>query len=150
MLKYAVEPFSKIIDEARPLLEAHWLEIGLDRDIIPLDIDYEKYLQLNANANLIIVTARQEGVLVGYIAAILSSHLHYHSTLFATLDVFYLKPEFRKGLNGVNLFLEMQRALKWRDVRKVIGQTKLGDKDISAVYRYLGWKPIETLFAKVL
>ena len=150
MLKYAVEPFSKIIDEARPILEAHWLEIGLDRDIIPLDVDYEKYCQLHENHKIIIVTARNEGALVGYIAAIISSHLHYRSTLFATLDVFYLKPEFRRGMNGLNLFLEMERALKWRDVRKVIGQTKLEGKDVSAVYRYLGWKPIETLFAKVL
>lgn len=150
MLGYCVEEYSEVRERLKPLMERHWLEIGHDRELIPLDVDHEKYAVLAEAGALALVCAWDQGRLVGYIAAINGTHLHYASTLFAEIDVFWLDPAYRKGLNGLRLFTELEAELKRRGVKKVLGQTKLGDKDVSALFKYLGWSPVEILFAKVI
>lgn len=151
MLTYKVERYSDIAAEMVPLWVRHWKEVARDQETIKLDVDHSRYLQLCEAGALVIVTARAAGVLVGYIAAILSTHLHYTSTLHAGLDVFWLDPQYRNALNGVRLFTTIESELKLRGVKKVIGQTKLsGALDVSEMFKYLGWTPIETLFAKAL
>jgi hypothetical protein len=99
---------------------------------------------------LAIVTARQEGRLVGYVAAIINTHLHYASTKFGTLDVFWLAPDVRKSVNGVGLFTAIEEELKRRGVVKMIGQTKLGPHDVGLIFEFLGWTETERLFTKAV
>lgn len=151
MLTYHVEDFRELFEKLEPLLERHWREIALDQERVPLAVDYARYRQFAASGHLAMIGAWDSGKLVGYIAAIVSTHLHYASTLFAAIDVFWLDPAYRAGLNGLRLFTELEAELKRRGVVKMIGQTKLAaDKDVSKLYEYLGWSPVETLFAKVI
>lgn len=150
MLTYAVEQYGVLSEEIKPMLHRHWLEIAVDQDAIKLDVDSERYAHLSACGSLVLITARSSARLVGYVAAILSTHLHYRSTLHAIIDVFYLAPAYRQAQNGLGLFVALEEELLRRGVRKVIGQTKLGDKDVSAVFGFLGWTETERLFTKVL
>lgn len=151
MLTYDREFYIDIDAELRPLLVRHWNEIALDKAAVPLDVDEARYRILDEGGNLVIITARDGVRLVGYVVAILSSHLHYASTLFGAIDVFWLDPAYRAGVNGIRLFTELELELKRRGVRKMIGQTKLGaGRDVSRLFEYLGWKPIETVFSKVV
>lgn len=150
MLKYAIENYGAISHEIKPLLKKHWEEVGLDREAVPLDVDEARYSHLSATGGLVIVTLRDDARLVGYIAAIVSTHLHYASTLCGFLDVFWLDPGYRAGINGIRMFTELETVLKAMGVKKMIGQTKLGDLDMSKMFEYLGWKAIEKLFSKVV
>lgn len=149
---YQTEKFDAISEEVRPLLVRHWREVAKDQDRIKLAVDDERYRQLDEVGMLLLITARDEvGVLVGYIAAILSTHLHYAHSVFAMIDVFWLEPEQRRGLNGVLLFRALEDELRKLGVMKVFGQTKVGPRlDISRVYKWLGWMEHEILFSKVL
>lgn len=150
MLTYALENFSALSVEIKPLLQKHWHEIAVDRDTIALDVDYERYRHIDACGSLVLITGRQDAQLVGYIAAFISTHLHYASTLHAIIDVFYLKPAYRQAQNGLGLFVALEVELQRRGVRKVVGQTKLGERDVSKVFEFLGWTETERLFTKVL
>ena len=155
-MTYEHESYSAISEEIRPLLRRHWEAIANDKEAVPLDVDEEKYRALDSAGLLVIITARVDelmvdGRLVGYIAAILSPHLHYRSTLFATFDVFWMEPEFRSGLNGVGLFTRMLLQLKAAGVVKVVGQSKVGGgRDVSAIYRALGFEQAEILYTRTL
>ena len=150
-MTYEHESYRTIAEEIRPLLRRHWEAIANDKEAVPLDVDEEKYRALDSAGLLVIITARVDGRLVGYIAAILSPHLHYRSTLFATFDVFWMEPEFRSGLNGVGLFTRMLLQLKAAGVVKVVGQSKVGGgRDVSAIYRALGFEQAEILYTRTI
>lgn len=150
-MHYAVERYPEIAAELAPLVRLHWEEVALDKESIQVELDDDRYRLLDTQENLVIITARAGGKLVGYIAAIVSKHLHYARTLFGYIDVFWLAPEHRAGTNGIRLFVELERELRRRGVRKMIGQTKLGPKrDMSSLYQFLGWTHVENLFSKVV
>jgi GNAT superfamily N-acetyltransferase len=57
--------------------------------------DLEKYQFLEQNGNLLLVTARADGVLVGYFLWIVMTHPHYQNVLVAEEDLHFLSPEYR-------------------------------------------------------
>lgn len=146
--------YADVVLELQPLLQRHWEEVALDKEQVPLDVDHFRYAQLDAHGALVIVTARDprnDHRLVGYIAAIVSEHLHYAGSTFGALDVFWMEPGYRKAVNGMRLFAEMELELARRGVVKMVGQTKVRkDLDVSAIYEWLGWTKTEVLFTKVL
>jgi GNAT superfamily N-acetyltransferase len=148
-LTFQVEPWPAIKEEIKPLLVKHWEEIALDRDAIPLDPDYEVYDKLHEMGVLVACTVRDGRKLVGYYANLLKGHPHYKSTLFAFLDVYFLLKEYRNAQNGLRLFTFMEKEMRARGVRKICSMTKL-DHDASALFLRLGWKPVETIFTKLL
>lgn len=146
---FAVERFSAIRHELMPLWQAHYDEIAEDKGAIPLDPDWPKYLHFDAGGFLVIITARKAGALIGYAFAVLDTHLHYRSTLFAMLDLYYLKPEHRGGRTALRLFEALEAALVARGVVKVAGNTKLAH-DQGRIFHHLGWREAERLYVKLL
>ena len=149
MTVYAVERWLHLKEEMMPLLERHWREVALNHAEVPLDIDHERYDQLDDCGALHIVTARRQGFLIGYHVAIVSGHLHYKSTLHGITDVYWVSPECRAGRTGLRLFQTVERELKYRGVRKLFTATKL-HLDQGALFEHLGYKPVERLYAKLI
>ena len=89
MIEYKEETFDQVINEIKPLLENHYEEIALDRDVIKLNPDYETYKKCCDSGLMKIITARDDGKLVGYLIAIIKYHLHYKDSLTAIDDIFY-------------------------------------------------------------
>jgi hypothetical protein len=65
-ITYQVEKPSVVLPEMVPFFAAHWQEIAMNRDRVPLDVDYDKYLALGEAGRLHVVTVREDGKLVGY------------------------------------------------------------------------------------
>lgn len=147
-VRFQVEDYLDAIDEMRELYPDHWKEIALDHDKIKLDPDYDRYELLSRAGVLHVVTARSGPKLVGYHMSIVMPHLHYKSSLTAFTDVFYLKPEYRKGMTGYRLLRTFRDSVKARGVQKVYMMTKLGI-DLDPVLKRLGFKPIERVYAQV-
>lgn len=108
------------------MVRAHWREVAVDREEIPLDIDWNGYGAAERAGLFAGMTARTDaGELVGYNAFFLTPHLHYHGTKFAMNDVLYMRPQFR-GFDGIRLILHAEKWLKDKGVRKVIYHSKDG------------------------
>ena len=149
MTAYAVERWRDLRPEMLPMLVRHWREIALNHADVPLDIDEARYAQLDESGSLQIVTARREGVLIGYHVAIVTAHLHYASTLHGITDVYYIAPEARHGVTGMRLFQAVEPEMKALGVRKLFTATKL-HLDQGPLFERLGYKPVERLFAKLI
>lgn len=146
---YAVERWRDLREEMLPLLDRHWREIALNHADVPLDIDHERYDALDESGVLHIVTVRRDGYLIGYHAAIISTHLHYASTLHGITDVFYVAPEYRAGFTGIRLFQRVEKEMRALGVKKLFTGTKV-HLDLSRLFERLGYNRVEYLYAKIL
>lgn len=153
----AVEPWERVRLEVWPLWAEHHAEIARDGDLVPLAPDWEKYSAHAAAGALHIVTARQDGRLVGYLFALVSTHLHYATTQFAFFDLYWLHPDHRLAGDadsletldsvGAQLFIEAEETLRRRGVEKMIGTTKVW-QDNSRLFKLLDWEETERVFAR--
>jgi ribosomal protein S18 acetylase RimI-like enzyme len=89
--------FFKCMHEMAPLFLQEWEEaIGDAHTEQELDIDWEKYIQLEMSGLLVMITARVDDKIVGWVITIIHPHLHFKSTLYGLTDSFYVLPEYRE------------------------------------------------------
>jgi GNAT superfamily N-acetyltransferase len=149
-VSFQVESLSDLLGgEIEPLWQRHWEELALDREVVPLDPDYQRYRELDAQGALSTVTMRQNGRLVGYSIMLVAAGLHYKSTLEAQMDIFWIMPEARGRFGGVRLFKAVERELRRRGVKRIYAGSKLHN-DSSRLFVALGYTPIEAWFSKML
>lgn len=148
-LTFAVEPWSAMIDEAKPMLQRHWEELALDKDQIALAPDWIRYQNLEASGALSVVTVRENGTLVGYSWMIIQRGLHYSGTLEAYMDIYWIAPEVRGRYGGIRLFRAVENELRRRGVKRVHVGSKL-HRDSSRLFKALNYQPIEIWFSKLL
>lgn len=119
MIIYQAEERAKdLVDEIKPLIAKHWEEIALFKDQIKLNPDFDKYIELDEQDMLHIVTARREEdlKLIGYFISVVQTNIHYKDHLFATNDILFIDPEYRGKLAGVKLFKYAEKKLKEKGV----------------------------------
>ena len=95
-MEYQQEFLHTVKDDLQSLIELHWDEIALNKDVIKLNPDWERYEFLQEHGGVQCFTARDSGKLVGYFAVVTQANLHYKDHIFATNDVLYLHPDYRK------------------------------------------------------
>lgn len=156
MLTAQVEPYSEVFPELLAVYPRHWRELAVSKDI-PLAPNYQGYAALDQAGHLLLVTLRDgQDKLAGYFIGFLFPELHYSSVIACTGDIFYVLPEYRgRGLPGVRLFREVERALRLRGVDRWHVTSKLTnsdgeDKDSGALLRRLGFQAVEVHYSKRL
>ncbi len=149
MIVLAIESFRERLDELKPLLPGHYEELALDKDKVPLDPRYDVYFALEEKGELLFVTLRDAGVLVGYFIGFVAPCLHYRTCLTCTMDIFYVHPEARGGRAGIKLFRFVEAELRRRGVNRWHVGSKL-HKDVGRLFEMLGFTPIETYYSKWL
>jgi GNAT superfamily N-acetyltransferase len=148
-VKYQQEFLIQVENEARPLLEQHWQEIALNKDKIKLNPDWEVYHSLEQANALKIFTARAEGELVGYFVVMVQPNPHYKDHLFASNDIIYLHPDYRKGRTGLKLIQFAEGCLKEDGVSVLTINTKV-HKPFDRVMEFLGFGLIERVYSKYI
>lgn len=111
---YAIEPIFDLLDEVRPLLDLHWEEIAVYKDI-PLQPNWEFYRRAGA-VGLVCYTVRRDGELVGYSSYFIHVHPHYTSHKWALSEIYWLHPSVRGEGVGDGLFAFVERDLIERGV----------------------------------
>lgn len=144
---YAVEPFSDaLLCEFLPLLQEHYRELWKHPDI-PLSPDLQRYYFFANNGMLHIVTARQDGELIGYAVNIMMKGLHYSTAGFASNDLVFVSKSHRKGLVGIRLLRFMEEKLKEAGVHFIQMHVK-PEPDFSPVLKKSGYELFETIYMK--
>lgn len=146
-MEYQQEFFSDCYEEAQELLEMHWNEIALNKDVIKLNPDVEQYEDAEASGCLKIFTARDDGKMVGYFALIVQRSLHYMDHAFAHNDVIFLHPEYRKGFAAAKLIKFAVDCMAQDGVSVVTINTKT-KKPFDVLLKRLGFEHIESVYAK--
>jgi hypothetical protein len=148
-LEFSVEAYSDVIEEMRLLYPAHWAEVAHDTDSLPLEVNYERYLQLEAAGMLHVAVARQDGRLVGYHIFVVRAPQHYMSTVMAFSDATYLKPSCRKGFAGIS-FLRFAALSTKRAGAKGVYISSTSRLPFGKVLEWLGFAETERIYYKGL
>lgn len=135
---FAWEPLAPIAREFMPLFKRHYDELATDKDKIPLDPDWDNYLRLNAMGALHVMTARNDGALVGYVFMIVHPSLHYVSTPMAETDMYWLDPIYRQGLNGYRMLRQARDDMKRIGVKRMFVRRKCN-----------GWQRMDILLKRL-
>ena len=127
----------------------HWEEIALNKDAIKLNPFFEQYEEAEKSGILKIFTARDDGKIVGYFAVLVNRALHYKDHLFATNDVIFLHPSYRKGYTASNLIKFAIECLTQDGISMVFINTKV-HKPFDILLKRMGFEHVENLYAKRL
>lgn len=155
--EYAWEPLAALLDDGLEamIVQNHWPEVGVHKDIVSVAIDWPKYRRLEADNILYVMGVRRGGELVGYASYTVMPHLHYSTTLHAMNDAIFVQPEVRGA--GIGLIRAAERALarvaspNWI---RIIYHAKLevaAERGTFArVFERLGYKAFETSHDKLV
>lgn len=119
------------LEELKPLLPLHYEELSLHKfHGIPLNPQYDAYLERERRGEVVYVTLRENGDLAGYFVGFVAPGLHYRDCLTLTMDIFYVVPEHRGQRAGVVLF----EAVKREAVRRGVNAWFVGNKEHAKVH----------------
>lgn len=149
MITYNVERWNDMFEEFKPFVEPHWKELGIHTQDIECVLDWERYKELDNKGCLKVITVRDDGVLIGYHISIVTYMLHYATTLHAVVDLYYLKPEYRKSKIGLGMFQYAEMHLASLGCKKLINGTKL-HLNHEKMFTQLGYEAFEVLYYKTL
>lgn len=150
MITFALEKFSEVKDEIEPLLHAHYVEISTHvQHGVELSPRWDNYYAREADGSLVVFVGREAGQIIAYVVCFVAPGLHYGTCLTALPDVFYVRPDRRRGRVGVRMFQELEKVLVARGVKRWAVGFKT-DHDASALFHYLGFRPVEVTYEKWL
>ena len=104
------ESFRQVLDELKPLHEAHWLETEKFRHGLRLNPDYEAMALRERQGRLLQFTARRAGSLVGHLRLYTGLSLHTQ-TVVAEEDTLYIDPAHRGGFMVMALLRYAEQVL---------------------------------------
>lgn len=145
---YARIPVGSAIGELQGLATREYDEVG-QKDLDHLNIDWKRYCELDATGKLATFIAKRDGVIVGYAAFVVQTHIHYCDALVAANSAVYVVPEARVGRVALKLLRYAEIGLKTQGVKKIYYHVKR-TKDFGRLLEHLGYQDSERLFAKVV
>lgn len=149
MITCHVESFTERLPELQTLLPEHYKELALNQEKVPLDPQYEVYIERERQGGLLFVTLRDAGELVGYFIGFIAPGLHYKTCLTCTMDIFYVRKDKRGGRAGIKLFKFVEEELKRRGVDRWFVGSKC-HMDASWLFEHLEFQKVEVYYSKWL
>jgi GNAT superfamily N-acetyltransferase len=150
MLTCHIESFAERLPELQTLLPEHYKELALNQDKVPLSPMYEIYIDREKKGELLFMTMREKGDLVGYFIGFIAPGLHYSTCLTCTMDIFYIRKDKRgQALPGVRLFRAVEEELRRRGVNRWFVGSKV-KADASALFEFLDFERVEIYYSKWL
>lgn len=146
MITVHVESFEQNLAYLKPILPIHYEELALNQDKVPLSPQFDKYIAAEQRGELLFITLRKAGEMVGYFIGFIAPGLHYSTCLTCQMDIFYVHPDHRGDGAGFQLFKFVEKELKHRKVQRMFVGSKL-HKDASYLFQKLGYTPVETYYS---
>lgn len=146
MITFCMESLTERLEELKPMFPEHWKELALDQDKVPLDPQFDIYLERDRRGEVLFIAARESGELVGYFVGFVAPGLHYRTCLTLTMDIFWIHPSHRKRGAGVRLFKVVEAEAIRRGVKRMFVGSKL-HQDASWLFEKLGYLECERYFS---
>jgi GNAT superfamily N-acetyltransferase len=152
MITFAVERFSDVYEELKPLLEKHYAEISTHKDHgVPLQPQVNVYRAREVDGSLMMVIGREAGLIVSYFICFVAPGLHYETCLTSLPDIFYVEPTQRGMDIGSEMFDFTEAELKRRGVmRWAVGYKVQFSGPARRLFMKKGFVPVEVIEEKWL
>lgn len=148
-MEFKRELLFEVMDEVGALLDMHYQELTLHKDVIKLEPQWSQYAALEQMGAFVVFTIREEGELIGYNAFFLNRHIHYGSFLCAQNDVLYLHPEHRRGTTALRFLDFCETELKTMGAQKIGYHIKFS-LDWRPILHRRGYSDEEVMVAKII
>ena len=148
-MNFQRESLFDIIEEVEPLLEAHYEELTLHKDVVKLNPKWKDYAALEQMGRFAVFTAREDGVLHGYNAFFVNTSMHYADLCVGQNDVFFITPDHRRGTAALRFLRYTEEQLQLLGVRKVVYHCKYGNNFAPILHR-LGYTDEEVMVGKII
>lgn len=99
----------KIENLLPPLLEEHWEEVALNKQLMVLKPDLEKYAKLEELGLIIALFAYADNKIAGYSVNIIVNNMHYSDLIMCQNDVIFVSKEHRTSSLGIRLIKETEK-----------------------------------------
>jgi len=103
---------TEMLEHATELFAEHYEEIALNKQVMQLKPDAEKYLEIEAKGSLFILAAYADNELVGYSVNFTTNHMHYSDLIVASNDLLFISKQHRKGKVGLKLIRATESKAK--------------------------------------
>ena len=146
------ERMADCLEELKALHVAHWKETELHRHIIPLNMDYPRFLEYERIGYFHLFTVRMDGKLVGNLGIYVQKSMHTQ-TIVCDEDTLYLLTEARKGHLAISFVNFVEEFLVKENLKKTgimeIRMTVKTVNEVSKLAKYLGYEKTAEQFTKV-
>ena len=131
------------------LINEHWVEMESRKDLLQIDVDYDRYEAVEQAGMLLVLIAKENEKVVGYSVNILSTHLHHKDTLMCYNDLLFLTQSKRNGSLGIRLIQETEELAKRRGAEMMFWHSK-SNTPLSRILPRMGNTLYEQVFIKEL
>jgi hypothetical protein len=149
VIRARAEVFMDTLPELKNLFSAHWEKLALDKEVAPLDPNYEVYGALEKAGALLFIALRNNKKLIGYWVATITPGLHYKTCVTALMDIWNIVPEYENGVAALILMRAVEREYKDRGVNRAFAGEKT-HKPCGRLYEAFGYQPVETQYSKLI
>jgi GNAT superfamily N-acetyltransferase len=140
------EKLAGCIRELLPLIRADWEENGVDLERCPLNLAYDRYLDLDLHGTLLVVTARDEGVIAGFMFCLVNEHIDHIGYLWGLITWYYVHHAYRKQGVGRQMLTFLEGFLKEHKVRVLEASEKVHKRH----GLFKGYRETDVVVRKVL
>lgn len=144
MINYYASNAKDCFDDVVALLDDHYKELFDEGKLNP---NFDAYKDLDEKGKIVVICCKKDNELIGYILFIIMNDLHNKEIIFASEDFYYLKPKYRKGRTGIEMFKFAEKYLKIQGIDKILVSTQV-KHDNSKLFEYLGYKNAEKIYIK--
>ena len=147
-----LEHFSDMLDDVRPLHEAHYNETEVEYLDEAFDPDYPAYIDMEQDGRFVCFTVRLGWKMVAYVQYYIFRDLHSKTTLHAREDAIYVTPLARGQKIAPTLLAYAEDALKTLGC-SYVGMTSkapIGAPDSGPFLEKAGYRPIAVYYVKKL
>lgn len=148
-MNFQRETIFDVIEEVQPLLDLHYDELCLNKDLAKLAPRWDVYTEMERLGCFVVFTAREDGRLVGYSAFFLQPHMHYSGFVVAQNDIFYIAQEHRRGTTALRFLRYSETALKELGAQKLVYHCKYSN-NLAPILHRLSYRDEEVMTAKLL
>lgn len=125
-----------------------WQENGIDHDAAPFEPDLNRYLDMDLVGILQIITARDDGLLVGFVFAYVHPHIDHCRVGWAMLTWYWLYKEYRGSGVGDAMVVAMEQFLREAQVKVVEASEKITAKH--GLFDRRGYRDVDVVKRKLL
>jgi GNAT superfamily N-acetyltransferase len=139
-----VEGLEEAASDLLPLLVRYHRELASE-ETPPLDPDWQALLRGAALGQVMLVTARHEGVLVGFALSVLYTHC-FHRTVAHAQTHEWLDPAYRVGPFGLEFLKFNAEMLREKGAKRAYIAT--GNERVGKVYERAGYRFEEAAYVR--
>lgn len=145
---FAIERLEKILEEMKPLHQAHWDEKEEEPGRPGFNPNYDRFISFEKAGRAIVFTVREHGRLIGNFSLYVHESMHTRA-LLAQEDTLYLVPEARKGRLAARLIDYAEQALKKLGVTEINVTVKIANRH-GRYFQMLGYEHVSNGLTKYL